>query len=67
MGAIEFVKTPLNKEANYNLCEKVFYRARKRGLETILSGHILRIAPPLNIKEAELKEGMKILSEVIKE
>ena len=67
MGAIEFVKTPLNKEANYDLCEKVFYRARKRGLETILSGHILRIAPPLNINRTELKEGMKILSEVVKE
>lgn len=67
MGAIEFVKTAEGKEPDTELCRKIFYQARQNGLETILSGHILRLAPPLNITEKDLLEGMKILAFSIKE
>lgn len=67
MGAIEFVKTIDGKEQYNELCKKVFYRARRNKLETILSGHILRLAPPLNITESDLLEGLHILALSIEE
>ena len=67
MGAIEFVNTKNNKEPNAELCKSVFYKSRENGLETILSGHIIRIAPPLNITKEDLIKGMKILDKSIKE
>lgn len=67
MAAIEFVKTQKGKEPNAELCNKIFYQARKNGLETILSGHILRLAPPLNITQKDLLEGMHILASSLKE
>ncbi len=67
MGAIEFVKTQTTKEPDYHLCNMVFNQARKLGLEVILSGNILRIAPPLNISKKDLIKGIKILDKSIKE
>lgn len=67
MGAIEFVKTQESQEPYTELCRKIFYQARLNGLETILSGHILRLAPPLNITQKDLLEGMQILALSIKE
>ena len=67
MGAIEFVKNKEDKTQNYELCQKVFKKARDYGLETIQSGHILRIAPPLNITKEDLEKGLEIIEKSIKD
>ncbi len=67
MGAVEFVKSREAKEPNPELAQKAFARARQNGLEIILSGHILRLAPPLNISADELQAGMRILSQSLAE
>lgn len=67
MGAIEFVKTRQDKQPDTTLCNAVFHKARQKGLETILSGHILRLAPPLNITKEELLQGLDILKETLSE
>lgn len=67
MAAIEFVKSPLSKEPNGEFAQKVFYKARSLGLELISSGHILRIAPPLNINTEDLLKGIDVISKSIQE
>lgn len=65
MGAIEFVVTRAGKEPDVDLGRRVFRAARKNGLETIGGGHIIRLAPPLNITSADLIHGIEILSHTI--
>ena len=65
MAAIEFVHSAEEKEPDYDFCRKVFTKARQLGLETILSGHILRLAPPLNISKNEIMSGLEILKESV--
>lgn len=67
MGAVEFVKSRSGKEPDAALAREVFFRARQNGLEAILSGHILRLAPPLNVAAADLEEGMAILRRSIEQ
>lgn len=67
MGAIEFVKNRKTKEPNVQLGRSVHKKCRENGLETIGGGHILRLAPPLNINCTDLKTGMEILEKSIAE
>lgn len=65
MGAVEFVGSREGKEPHPGLCARVFEQCREQGLETIRNGNILRLAPPLNIKEEDLLLGIRILRESI--
>jgi 4-aminobutyrate aminotransferase/(S)-3-amino-2-methylpropionate transaminase len=67
MAGLEFVNTKKDKIPNYELCQKIFERARYNGLETIQSGNILRLAPPLNITKKDLLKGLDIIENSIKE
>lgn len=56
-------RTPLPKP----LCEEIFTRCLSRGLLTMAYAPRLRINPPLCIGEAEVREGLAILDEVLGE
>lgn len=65
MSAVEFVTDKESKAPFTSMGAAVFHKCRENGLETILNGHILRIAPPLNIEREELLAGLKLLKESI--
>lgn len=67
MAAVEFVIDGESKEPFSSMGAAVFHKCRENGLETIFSGHILRIAPPLNIKKDELLVGLKLLKKSIRQ
>jgi len=67
MAAVEFVMDRESKTPFILMGETVFRICRKKGLETILSGHIIRLAPPLNIERGELLSGMRLLEESIEQ
>ncbi len=67
MAAVEFVRDKESKEPDPLFSMRVFDQCRKSGLETIGGGHILRLAPPLNIEEDDLLRGLAILAECIAE
>lgn len=67
MAAVEFVRDRKTKEPFCDMGRCVFEICRKNGLETIGNGHILRLAPPLNIAERELQEGIGLLGRSIAE
>lgn len=65
MAAIEFVKDRRTKEPFPELGIRVFDQCRENGLEIIESGHIVRLAPPLNITQSDLQLGIRILEQSI--
>ncbi len=67
MAAVEFVRDKTSKEPDPAFSMRVFDRCRENGLETIGGGHILRLAPPLNITKADLLRGLAILAKSIAE
>lgn len=67
MAAVEFVKDKNTKEENIDFGQKVFLKARSFGLELIPAAHIIRIAPPLNIKQKDLIKGIALLKQAITE
>lgn len=67
MAAVEFVRDKESKAPDPLFSMRVFDRCRQNGLEAIGGGHILRLAPPLNIAENDLLRGLFILAESIAE
>lgn len=67
MAAVEFVTDAESKTPFASMGETVFRICRKNGLETIQNGHIIRLAPPLNIEKEELLLGMRLLRESIEQ
>lgn len=65
MAAVEFVIDKESRKPFVPMGETVFRQCRRNGLETIWSGHILRIAPPLNIEKEDLLAGLNLLKESI--
>ncbi len=65
MAGIEIVKDKASKESDYLKAKEIFNSARLLGLEMILSGHILRLAPPLNISIKDLKKGLSLLEKAM--
>ena len=65
MAAIEFVTDKGSREPFTSMGTAVFHKCRENGLETISTGHILRIGPPLNIGKKELLECLKLLEKSI--
>ncbi len=65
MAAVEFVVDRESKTPYPSMGTAVFHKCRENGLEMILNGHILRVAPPLNIKREEMKIGLEILKKSI--
>ena len=65
MAAVEFC-TPEGSPDVFT-CHKAAEAAEKNGLMLIESGGVLRIAPPLNVSEAEIQEGLTILDKSISE
>ncbi|RLE71352.1 MAG: acetyl ornithine aminotransferase family protein [Thermoprotei archaeon] len=66
--AIEFVKNRKTKTHNTAARNRVLLEALKRGLVLLGCGKsTIRIIPPLIITEEQLKIGLEILSEVIRE
>jgi len=67
MAAVEFVTDKGSKIPFTLMGTAVFQICRKNGLETIQSGHIIRLGPPLNIKKDELLLGIRLLEESIEQ
>ena len=67
MAALEFVKNKEGKEPDEEMGRRVLQRCRENGLETISSGHIIRLAPPLVINKSEIDMGISILEKSIGE
>ena len=66
MIGVEFVKDRKTKEPAKDLCERVMDLAFERGLLTLSCGKsVMRIAPALSIKTAEIDEGLQIFEEAI--
>lgn len=66
MIGIEFIKNKISKEPDPDLRDKIIYNAYQRGLLTLGCGKSsIRIAPPLNISQKEMEEGLDIFEESI--
>jgi 4-aminobutyrate aminotransferase len=66
MIGIEFVKNRETKEPDHDLRDQIIDLAFERGLLTLGCGKsTIRIAPPLNISEAQMEAGLKIFEEAI--
>jgi 4-aminobutyrate aminotransferase len=68
MIGIEFVKDKTSKEPHAQLVKKIMQDCLKEGLIVISCGmndNVIRIIPPLTIKETELRKGLNILIKVI--
>ncbi len=66
MIGVEFVKDRQTKEPDHELRDRVVDLAFERGLLTLGCGKsTIRIAPPLSISEAEMKQGLEIFEEAI--
>jgi 4-aminobutyrate aminotransferase len=66
MIGVEFVKDRQTKEPDHDLRDRIVELAFERGLLTLGCGKsTIRIAPPLSITEAEMKQGLEILEEAI--
>lgn len=65
MGALEFV-TGSDTAPCPEIGRRVFEAARQSGVELIYGGHILRLAPPLNISYKALREGLTLLLQSIR-
>lgn len=69
MRAIELVKNRSTKEPNPGLASRVIEEARKRGLLLIKAGYygnVIRLHPPLTIREEYLLKGLDILEESLR-
>jgi 4-aminobutyrate aminotransferase len=67
MFAVDLVD-PASKKPSPPLAAKMLEATRERGLlvgKGGLSGHTLRMAPPLTLSEAEAKEGLGILTDAL--
>lgn len=68
MIGLELVKDKESKVRGFEEAKKVVWRAYELGLFIMfLSGNVLRIQPPLTIKEEILEEGLNILERSIKD
>jgi len=70
MRAIEFVKDKKTKEPFPEAVKLIIKSAYEKGLILMSAGtfsNIIRFLPPLSISEADLKEGLKIVEEAIRE
>jgi 4-aminobutyrate aminotransferase len=66
MIGVEFVKDKISKEPDPDLRDKIIHNAYQRGLLTLGCGKsAIRIAPPLNISQKEMEEGLEIFEEAI--
>ncbi len=59
--ALEFVQDKITKAPHPQAAQKFFTLCMNHGLKVCPGGNIIRLCPPLNIKEDELKAGMDIL------
>jgi 4-aminobutyrate aminotransferase len=66
MIGVEFVKDRQTREADPVLRDRIVNLAFERGLLTLGCGRsTIRIAPPLNISQSEMDEGLMVLEEAI--
>ena len=68
MVGVEFVKDPDTKEPNPELVGKIIQHAAKKGVVSVNCGiyrNVLRHLLPLVITDAELEEGLDVLSEAV--
>jgi 4-aminobutyrate aminotransferase / (S)-3-amino-2-methylpropionate transaminase / 5-aminovalerate transaminase len=70
VGGLQIVK-PGKKEPNHDLAHNIIERAYQKGLLFFSPvgawGQTVKIAPPLTIPEAALREGLAVLSEAVDE
>jgi 4-aminobutyrate aminotransferase len=70
MMAFELVKDPKTKEPDAALTAGILAAAEKRGLILLSCGteaNVVRLLAPLTIQDGVLEEGLKILSEAVKD
>ncbi|UJL45694.1 aminotransferase class III-fold pyridoxal phosphate-dependent enzyme [Virgibacillus sp. NKC19-16] len=64
MLGIDLVGSQVSKEPNHSYAAKICWSCWEKGLFlTFFSGSVLRIAPPLTIKEEYLEQALQILEE----
>ncbi len=68
MGLLRGIEIVARKEKPAELLKSIIAAAREKGLLILRSGEsVIRIAPPLTISREELKAGMEIIGEVLRE
>lgn len=65
MAAVEFVADVERKTPFIEMGARAFQACRRNGVEVLQNGHILRLAPPLNIGEMDLQTGLDRLEQGI--
>jgi 4-aminobutyrate aminotransferase len=66
MIGVEFIKDQETREADQNLRDRIIHLAFEGGLLTLGCGDsTIRIAPPLNITQDEMDEGLRIFEEAV--
>ena len=68
MIGIDIVKDRSSKERDIPAAKKIIYRAFQLGVIIFsVMGNVLRLQPPLNIPEEDLREGLEVLKEAIED
>lgn len=67
MAALEFVLPDGEKTPDRQTERAVFKAAERNGLALVETAHVLRLAPPLNVTEAEVSEGLYLLEKSLSE
>jgi len=67
-GSIELVNNRETKEPlTASIANTMKARLMKKGLSTLVKGHIIFVGPPLIVSKEELLEGLNIIEELLKE
>ena len=67
LAALEFVSDEASKTPSPRTAKRLFELCLERGLKIALGGHIVRLAPPLNISDSDLDAGMSILADALRD
>ncbi|MGW6546764.1 aspartate aminotransferase family protein [Streptomyces massasporeus] len=65
LWGLEFVTDPVGRAPAPEAARAVYTTALDLGLRTSLGGHILRLAPPFTLDEAQLEEGLRLLEKAV--
>jgi 4-aminobutyrate aminotransferase/(S)-3-amino-2-methylpropionate transaminase len=65
LAGLEFVTDKASRTPAPDIARDVYTTALDLGLRTSVGGHIIRLAPPFTLTDAQLDDGVRILAEAI--
>jgi 4-aminobutyrate aminotransferase-like enzyme len=67
LWALEFVSDPVTKSANSEFAKAFYVRALDLGARVCLGGNVVRIGPPLNVDDSDIRAALAIFDQVLSE